>query len=122
MYGEDMSLINKISFGTLYSMIYLEFGFILFNVINANVSSLRVRMLKEYFNMGENGLSDESLLRKYSAREILEARIQRLTTGKQIYLRDNRYYPAKGEVAIIAKFFNGLRYILLKRQDKNGRN
>jgi hypothetical protein len=113
--GDDVSLANKIAYGILYIGIYLEFAFILFNVINANVSSLRVRMLKEYFSMGEQGLSDHSLIKKYSASEILEARIQRLTAGEQIYLRENRFYPAKGGVAIIALFFNGLRYILLKR-------
>ena len=73
-------------------------------------------MLKEYSSIGEKGLSDEILLKKYSASEILAARIERLIAGNQIYLNDNRYFARKGGVALIAVFFNGLRYILLKNK------
>ena len=116
LWDAELSLLNKISYGILYCIIYLEFAFILFNIINANVSSLRVRMLKEYSSIGEKGRSDEILLKKYSASEILAARIERLIAGNQIYLNDNRYFARKGGVALIAVFFNGLRYILLKNK------
>ncbi|MCE7527846.1 hypothetical protein [Polynucleobacter sp. IMCC 30228] len=116
LWDAELSLLNNISYGILYCIIYLEFAFILFNIINANVSSLRVRMLKEYAIVGEKGLSDEVLLRKYSASEILAVRIERLTAGNQIYLNDNRYFARKGGVAMIAVFFNGLRFILLRNK------
>ena len=42
------ALEDRIGYLILHTLIYACLGFGLFNVINANVSSLRVRMIKEY--------------------------------------------------------------------------
>ncbi|MDZ4799038.1 MAG: hypothetical protein SGI92_12805 [Bryobacteraceae bacterium] len=104
---------DRVGYLLLHIMVYTCLGFGLFNVINANVSSLRVRMLKEYRAADPEPLSDAAMFARYPAAEILAARLTRLSAGGQIYARDDRYFPRKGGVALIARFFSILRRLLL---------
>jgi hypothetical protein len=106
---------DRIGYLLMHLMIYFCMGFGLFNVINANVSSLRVRMLKEYLAAQPQALSDADLFARYPAAEILNARLERLVAGGQIRLQDGRYFPCEGGVALIAAFFSTLRRILLRK-------
>ena len=95
-------------------LIYACFGFVFFNVINANVSSLRVRILKELLARYPAPMPDAELLARYNAREIVLARLARLQAGGQIEAQGGRYYLRKGGIAIIGEVFAGLRRLLLK--------
>lgn len=105
---------DRIGYLLLHTMIYTCLGFGLFNVINANVSSLRVRMLKEYMSADPAPLSDAAMFARYPAGEILAARLARLLAGEQICVKDGRYYPREGGVALIGQFFAVLRRLLLR--------
>lgn len=107
--------VDRVGYLLLHAMVYVCLGFGLFNVINANVSSLRVRMLKEYLAVEPAPLPDAAMFARYPASEILAARLARLTTGKQILFRDGRYYPRKGGVALIGRIFAALRRVLLRK-------
>lgn len=109
------SSMDRIGYLLLHTMVYACLGFGLFNVINANVSSLRVRMLKEYQTADPVPLSDAAMFARYPAGEILAARLARLMTGEQIYVKDGRYYPREGGVALIGRFFATLRWLLLRK-------
>jgi len=98
----------------LHVIVYVCFGFCFFNMINANVSSLRVRMLKEYLSHDPKPLPDAIIFQRYPAREILQARIARLRSGRQIYLSAGRYYVRRGIVILIGRFFAALRRLLLR--------
>lgn len=107
--------VDRVGYLLLHAMVYFCLGFGLFNVINANVSSLRVRMLKEYLDVDPAPLSDDAMFARYPASEILAARLTRLTAGEQIYFKDGRYYPCEGGVALIGRFFAALRWVLLRK-------
>jgi len=104
---------DRIGYFLLHSMTYACFGFGLFNVINANVSSLRLRILKEYFAHDPEPLADAALYARYPASEMIEVRLERLQTGGQIVMRDGRYYSCGGAVVAIGHFFAALRRLLL---------
>jgi hypothetical protein len=106
---------DRIGYLILHAMIYVCIGFGLFNVINANVSSLRVRMLKEYLAAEPAPLSDDVMFARYPASEILAVRLARLIEGQQIYTKDGLYFPRQGGVAMIGKFFAFLRRLLLNK-------
>lgn len=92
---------------------YAFFGFVFFNALNANLSSLRVRLLKELQAREPQGLPASVLLERYGAEEILSARIDRLAAGGQLVQRGDRYYFQPKGVAVIGRFFAGLRQLLL---------
>ncbi len=94
-------------------MTYAFFGFVFFNALNANLSSLRVRLLKELKAREPEGLPAAILLERYGAEEILTARIGRLAAGGQLVQRGDRYFFQPKGVAVIGRFFAGLRKLLL---------
>ena len=97
----------------LHGLSYAFLGFLFFNVINLNISSLRIRMLKEFLRQHPRPLADEALLEKYHVGAMLDARLERLASGRQIELRDGRYHARRGAVVRIGHFFAGLRAFLL---------
>jgi hypothetical protein len=109
------SSMDRIGYLLLHIMVYFCLGFGLFNVINANVSSLRVRMLKEYQAADPLPLPDAEICARYPAAEILNARLTRLLAGEQIHIENGRYFPRKGGVALIGSFFALLRRLLLRK-------
>jgi hypothetical protein len=77
------------------------------------MSSLRVRLLREYLSHHPTPLPDAAIFRRYQAREMLEARLARLQSGGQIYSRAGRHYRGKRFVMVIGWFFERLRRLLL---------
>jgi len=109
------SSMDRMGYLLLHGMVYFCLGFGLFNIINANVSSLRVRMLKEYQASDPVPLTDTQICARYPAAEILNARLLRLFTGGQILAQNDRYFPHEGGVALIGSFFAALRKLLLRK-------
>ncbi len=105
---------DKSGYLVLYLLIYACFGFCFFNVISANVSSLRLRMLKELLALDPQPMADAVLRKRYSAQEMVLSRLARLEGGGQIECRSDRYYLRKSGVSLIGRFFAGLRQLLLK--------
>lgn len=99
----------------MYLLIYFFLGFGFFNVVNANVGALRVRMLKEYFKQDPLPLSDATLGARYSVNDMLDARLERLLAGGQIAVVGGRFCSRPGGVAIMANIFHCLRRLLLRR-------
>ncbi len=106
---------DRLGYLLLHAIIYSCFGFGLFNVINANVSSLRLRMLKEYLLHDPAPLPDAVMYQRYPARAILAVRLARLESGRQIVSREGRYYTRGGSVVLIGRFFAALRWLLLRK-------
>jgi len=99
----------------LHLLTYAFLGFCFFNVINANLGALRVRMLKEYLAQDPEPLADVSLNARYEVGAMLDARLARLMDGRQILLTDGRYRSQPGGVTLIAGIFRRLRRLLLRR-------
>jgi len=90
-------------------------GFCFFNVINLNISSLRIRMLKEYYRQHPTPLSAVELMARYPVDQMLEARLVRLASGGQIAEMNGRFFSRPGAVTAIGCIFSGLRRLLLRR-------
>jgi hypothetical protein len=114
--GSRFGPIDAAGYVMLHVLAYACLGFIFFNLINANISSLRVRMLKEYLARDPAPLSDAELYAKYPAADMVSARLARLEAGGQILARDDRYYLKGGGVAMIAALFAGLRCLLFRNK------
>ena len=72
---------------SLLSLCYFAF-------INAGVSALRIRLLNELED-NPKGLTTDEILTKYNSQEIINRRINKLTTNKQISYQNQRYYSKK---------------------------
>lgn len=105
---------DRMGYLVLHALTYAFLGFCFFNMISANISSLRVRLLKEYLAHDPDPLPDAAIFRRYPAREILEARLARLESGRQIYVSAGRYHVRQGTVTFIGQFFAALRRFLLR--------
>jgi hypothetical protein len=92
---------------------YVFMGFCFFHVINLNISSLRIRMLKEYFRQDPLPLTPETLLLRYNVGAMLDARLERLQSGNQVYTSQGRYLSRPGGVVAVGRIFSLLRWILL---------
>jgi hypothetical protein len=92
---------------------YAFLGFCFFNVINLNVSSMRIRMVMEIRRRHPQPVPVAALRARYGMAEVLDARLARLESGRQIARRGDRYYLRRGAVLHIAHFFSGLRSLLL---------
>lgn len=112
--GRGLGWTEEIAGLAMGAMTYAFLGFLFFNALNANLSSLRVRLLKELLARGPEGMSVAVLLERYGAAEILNARIERLAAGGQLVQRGDRYYFQPRGVAVIGHFFAFLRNLLLR--------
>lgn len=104
---------DQAGYFVLHALIYACFAFCFFNVISANVSSLRVRILKEALAQDPAPMADGALGARYSAREILLARLARLEAGGQVEVRTGRYYLKRSGLSLVGRLFAGLRRLLL---------
>jgi hypothetical protein len=100
-------------YAALHLVSYVLLGFLFFNVINLNVSSLRIRMLREYAKVDPQPLSESMLRERFSARRMLDARLERLAAGGQLVERESRYFHRPGTVVLIGRIFAFLQRILL---------
>lgn len=108
-----MRATDKACYLVLHLSIYVCVGFCFFNVISANVSSLRVRILRELLAQNPRPIDTSALQFRYPEREILFARLGRLEAAGHVLRRADRYYLRKRSILHIADFFAALRRLLL---------
>ena len=89
----------------------LAFGY--FEFVNLNIASLRIRILKELLTSPERSLDTTSLLARYDAKAILKKRLDRLVEGRQLELRNGRYYSGKSVFLNLARVMDALKMVIL---------
>ena len=72
----------------------------------------RVRILIELTEAGATGLSEDSIQERYSDREVVDRRLERLFAIRQIEERNGRLFKRNGEVLWIAGCILSLRRLL----------
>jgi hypothetical protein len=94
----------------------LAFGFWAF--LNLNITSMRIRILRELFRAGGSmALSDMAVF--YSPAERLRRRLERLEKGGQIMREDVRWLLGSWQVLAIARCVDALRSLLFPgRRDR----
>jgi len=95
----------------------LAFGY--FNFVNCNVTSLRIRLLRELLEHHPQGLDQKEILNKYGADEVLSVRLNRLTKNGYLVLRGERYYIGRPGILAIARVFDVLIWIIGVARVKN---
>jgi hypothetical protein len=111
----SLTAADKAGLLVLHVLIYACYGFCFFNVVSANVSSLRVRLIKELLAQDPAPIRKEILYSRYSAREMVFSRLKRLESGGQIRAAEGRYYLRRRGIVAISTVFTGLRQLLLGR-------
>lgn len=96
---------------------YLSLSFCYWGFLNLNRTSLRIRILRELLHASSDCLSKDTLLSIYSPRELLNARLNRLTANNKIFKNnDNKWELTKGnsrELFILAYILAFLRKIII---------
>jgi hypothetical protein len=91
---------------------YLALAFCFWAFINLNITSLRIRVLRQALRAGGTiALSD--LLHLYSPTERLQRRLERLAEGGQLVRSGDRWCLGKGPVLLIARTMTLLRWLIV---------
>jgi hypothetical protein len=96
-----------------FTLLVLSFGY--FNLVQMNLSSLRLRIANE-LNDAQEGIAPERLLEMYGAHHIVDERLARLSRGGQIESRDGRYSYRLSTVYLISVAMDTTKRIVLGRR------
>jgi len=98
----------------ILTYVALAFGYWVF--LNLNLTSVRIRLIREMLHR-PSGISREELLRRYSAEEFLRRRLERLQQGsRQFSYTDGRWYLRKRSLLFAALTLNALRALIIPKQ------
>ncbi len=98
-------------------LIYAAYNYGYFAIIQSGVSSVSTRILLELRDAGK-GLTLTELLQHYSARDMLDIRLDRLVRAGQLILKDGRYYPGKQHIRSFILVEDAVRYIILGKRPR----
>ena len=93
----------------LMTTVLLGYGY--FNFINLGETARRVRILREVVEAG-GCLSEEELLRRYGAQEMVARRLGRLLSKGQVVVREGRYHLGRRTVLRMAQAVEWLRFLI----------
>jgi hypothetical protein len=97
---------------------YTAFSYGYFHLININLASLRIRILHEII-ISPSGLSEQDILRRYNAEQIIDNRIKRFINTKQFIERDGRYFLGQNKSFLILFWlFEVLKFVFLGRGNR----
>jgi hypothetical protein len=108
--------IGRLDAGMLWllgMLTYLALGFGYFNFVNLNVTSLRVRLLRELLERHPDGLVRDDIIRRYGAQAVLRLRLERLVRSGQVVVRGDRLFIGRKGVLLIARIFTLLRRLVI---------
>lgn len=94
---------------TILTYLALAFGFWAF--LNLNITSLRIRLLRE-LSHGHDHVSRAELLRRYSPEEVLHRRLERLRLGGQLRLEAGRWRISSRTLLRLARSMALLRSVI----------
>ncbi len=94
----------------LITFLMLAFNFWMF--LNLNITSLRIRILRELSSEG-SGLTLSALRERYSSDEILGRRLARLERSKQMVRIDDRWHLRSPTLVLLVAIMECLRFMAL---------
>jgi hypothetical protein len=114
-----LTFMDAVSLLALNTATGIGLGLGYFAFTNLNIASLRIRVLGELLARPE-GITQTELLAFYNADELVQRRIARLTTGKQLQERDGRFYARTSIFLLLGHFLKGLKWFVLGRSPGRG--
>ena len=116
-FATELTLMESLGQLTLSSITYVVLGYCYFHFINLGETARRVRIVRELWE-SEKGLSMDELLERYNASEIVNVRLQRMISNKQIVFRDDKYYIGNPIMLYLAKAIVIMKLILLNKRSE----
>jgi len=96
---------------------YLALGYCYFHFVNLGETARRIRLVRELAGL-ENGLSEEEILQRYNAEEIVTRRLGRLIKNGQIICKNNCYYIGKPLMLFISKLIVSMKILILSKRSE----
>lgn len=102
-------------------MIYIAESFCYFNLITLCITARRVRILRELYEKGQEGLTLPELLSRYNANDMVQIRVKRLMDSGQVIFKQDKFYVGNPTVLVMAKILTLMKILLLgqKTTDTN---
>jgi hypothetical protein len=86
---------------------YAALAFNYWAFVNLNVTSLRIRLLKEL--VADNAMPMDVLLRKYNAADVVDRRLARLTGWRQLRVVDGQFFGDRPGFLLLARTLDAVR-------------
>lgn len=102
-------------------VIYSCFSYCYFGFVNMGETARRIRLLRELGDAPE-GLTEEQVLSRYNAGEIVDLRLARLLSNNQVILRDARYYVGSPAMLFISKILVLMKLVVLGKRSEHDLN
>ena len=98
-------------------MTYSALGYCYFHFLNLGETARRIRIVRELYD-SEGGLSISGILERYSARDIVQKRIERLLNNRQIIEKNGRYYIGNPVMLMMANIMVAMKLIFLGKESE----
>lgn len=116
-FAGSAKITELLSFFIVNLIIYLSFSFFYFTFLNLGETGRRIRILRDLYD-ARKGLSEEEILSRYGAKEIIVKRIARLENHGQIVFRNNRYFIGRPIMLLFARVMVLMKIITLGRKSE----
>lgn len=100
------------------SLTYICLGYCYFHFINLGETARRIRLIRELYDAGKNGLTQNEILKRYNAKQIIEIRLGRLLNNHQIIHRNHKYFIGNQAMLLIAKILILMKLLLLNKDSE----
>lgn len=115
--GFLIGLLCDVSVGDLVSlMTYLALSFCFWAFLNLNITSLRIRLIRELLHE-PNGLSNDVVLERYSPVELIKRRIIRLEQSGQIKIYQQKWIVHSRALLIFVWVSAFLKWLIVNKKE-----
>ena len=118
-FSAKLPLMECFAWLSLSTVTYVALGYCYFHFINLGETARRVRIAIELWE-SEIGLSMDELIKRYSASDIINYRLQRMINNEQIVDRNGAYHIGKPTMLWMAKLLVMMKLILLGKKSEYG--
>mgnify|MGYP003648282031 CR=1 FL=1 len=108
------SVFNPSTCAGLLSYIALSFCYWAF--LNLNLTSLRIRLVRELLKEDGHTLTTENIMQRYSPQELISRRIERLEKSKQIQRQGNQWILLSRKLIFIVFVITLLRKLIMPKK------
>lgn len=115
LYAMDVPWFDAAALLLFNAVIFAALGFGYINFVGLSIASLRIRVLQELL-LNEGGLTREKMLERYNPHVLIGNRIDRLTSGGQLILHEERFYSGRSGVLWISRVIRFTRFVVLGRR------
>ena len=113
----SLPLSDEVAYVFVNVVTYFALGFGYFTFVNLGQTGRRIRISRELYE-SKNGLSAEEMLKRYSAKDIIEKRIKRLIGTGQIIYKGGRYYIGSPVMLFMARTIVAMKLIVLGKRSE----